>query len=462
MNDGGGYAFLMNTYVLGGTVVPLVRYDERYARAVGKWMLNAMNAARLFYPDELPADMQSCPGWKSDPPNVIAYEGLRRRGPKGQSPYACGDAVRFKWGNTDYGIYGSGFVGMFAGIINPPAPGDDAMMPQLDLLACDFFRDKAYPSYLYYNPYDERREVTVAVGNSPVDVYDAVRNAYVARNVTGSAKVGLDGDSAAVLVLAPAGGKESFNGRKTLVDGVVIDYDNGRAPRPEPNRRPPVVDQSKTVAADRATIAVDGNPRDWEKLTSEPLQLNTGGRGKLELELRFAWDEKFLYVLAKQTAKGDKVGEVKDAAAYSYAPWDSDGVWLHIDMANGRLPSVGDLVLALALNSKGKKDLFEAAGLVKEEARDVHSATSGTADAGNRVTEARIPWSALVQYATSGRPQLIDRLGKIGPGFRFGCEPMLIEFYHTRQSFIGGAQYIRPNGHDPNSRDIVLRGDARK
>jgi hypothetical protein len=457
VNDGGGYAFLMNTYVLAGTLVPAVRYDERYARAVGKWMLNAMNAARLFYPDELPADMQSCPGWKSDPPNVIAYEGLRRRGPKGQSPYACGDAVRFKWGNTDYGIYGSGFVGMFAAMINAPGPGDDPMIPQLDLLACDFFRDKAYPSYLYYNPYDDRREVNVRVGDSAVDVYDAVRNDFVARNASGSVKVPLEPDSAMVLVMAPAGGKESFEGRKTLVDGVVIDYDNGRAPRPQPSRRPPPVDRSKTVAADCAMITVDGDPKDWASVKSETMHLNTGGRGKLELDVRLAWDDQNLYILAQQTAKGEKVNEIPDAAAYRYAPWDSDGVWLHMDIANGRLPSVGDFVLALSLNSKAGTDLFEAAGPSAEEAKQIHTATSGAADAGNRVIEASVPWKILIEYATSNQPKLAERLGKIGPGFRFGCEPMLIEFNHTRQSFIGGAQYIRPTGRDENSRDIVLR-----
>src|SRR5688500_9336146 len=120
---------------------------------------------------------------------------------------------------------------MNAGIINPPAPGDDPMLPQLDLLACDFFCNKAYSTYLYYNPHDERREVSVNVGNALVDVYDAVANAFVTRNVSGTAKVGLAPDSAVVLVLAPAGGKETFAGRKTLVDDVVIDYDNGRVPR---------------------------------------------------------------------------------------------------------------------------------------------------------------------------------------------------------------------------------------
>jgi hypothetical protein len=465
VNDGGGYAFLMNTYVLGGTIVPLVRYDERYAAAVGKWMLNAMNAARLFYPDALPADMQSCPGWKSDPPNVVAYEGLRRRGPKGQSPYACGDAVRFKWGNTDFGIYGSGFVGMFAAMITPPVPGDDPMIPRLDLLACDFFRDKAYPSYLYYNPYDDPREVSVAVGDSAVDVYDAVRNSFLARGVTGATKVPLDPNAAAVFVLVPAGGKESFQGRKTLVDGVVIDFDNGREPRPQPARRDAPTDQSKTVAADRATIVVDGDPGDWAKLDGESMNLNTGGRGKLEVTLRFAWDDQFLYALVKQTAKGEKVHEVSDAAAYAYAPWDSDGVWLHIDIANGRLPSVGDLILAMSLNSSRAANVFDAGALSVggTDATQLRTATSGSADAGDRVIEARVPWAELARYATNERAPLAERLGPIRSGFRFGCEPMLVEFNHTRQSFVGGAQYVRPNGRDANSRDIVLRngGGAR-
>ena len=119
VNINGGYAFVMNTYVLGGTLVPLVRYDERYARAVGKWMLNAAQAMRLFYPDELPADMQSCPGWKSDPPNVIAYEGLMHIGPNGKQPYAMGDAIKGKWANTDLGIYGGAYTAMFASIISP-------------------------------------------------------------------------------------------------------------------------------------------------------------------------------------------------------------------------------------------------------------------------------------------------------------------------------------------------------
>ena len=40
----GGYGFLMNTFDLMMPMSALVRYDQRYARAVGKWALNASNA----------------------------------------------------------------------------------------------------------------------------------------------------------------------------------------------------------------------------------------------------------------------------------------------------------------------------------------------------------------------------------------------------------------------------------
>jgi hypothetical protein len=77
IDNRGGYAFAMNTFTQAGALVPLVRYDTRFARAIGKWMLNLANAARLFYPPELPACHQSCAEWRGDPEGVIAYEGLR-------------------------------------------------------------------------------------------------------------------------------------------------------------------------------------------------------------------------------------------------------------------------------------------------------------------------------------------------------------------------------------------------
>jgi hypothetical protein len=78
--DGGGYAFAMNTFQYIGTLAPMARYNPRYAHDIGKWILNAANAARLFYSNAHDAEHQSSYDWSSayDPKSVIAYEGLRR------------------------------------------------------------------------------------------------------------------------------------------------------------------------------------------------------------------------------------------------------------------------------------------------------------------------------------------------------------------------------------------------
>ncbi len=78
--DDGGYAFAMNTFQAAAAIAPLARYDARYARAIGKWMLNVANNARLFYPDALPDDQQSCPQIRKESRDAICYEGLRKLG----------------------------------------------------------------------------------------------------------------------------------------------------------------------------------------------------------------------------------------------------------------------------------------------------------------------------------------------------------------------------------------------
>jgi len=220
----GGYAFAMNTFTQAGALVPLVRYDPRYARAIGKWMLNLANAARLFYPNELPKENQCCGDWTGDPEGVIAYEGLRREW-EGHSPYGTGDPVIMKWGpKTDLGLYGSSYVGLLGGIVRTT---DVEGILQLDCLATDFYRAPAYPTYLCYNPYTEERVVTIDVGPEPRDLYDAVSHRFIDRRERGAVRLSVPGDRAALLVVTPPGGRETRDGTKLLVDGVIVDYRTG-------------------------------------------------------------------------------------------------------------------------------------------------------------------------------------------------------------------------------------------
>ena len=117
--------------------MPLARYDTRYARALGKWMLNLANAARLFYPGELPPGHGSSEFWTGDPRHVIAYEGLRYAW-QGKSPCATGDPVALQWGpKTDLGLYGSSYAGLLGALVQTTS---DPQILQLDCLATDFFR----------------------------------------------------------------------------------------------------------------------------------------------------------------------------------------------------------------------------------------------------------------------------------------------------------------------------------
>ena len=223
ITDGGGYAFSMNTFASAGALVPLVRYDDRYSRAIGKWMLNAANSARLFYRDALPDDHQSSAAWKDDG-GVIAYEGLRKEW-KGRSPYATGDPIRLGWGPTDLALYGGSYVGFFGGIVSST---NVEMILQLDCLATDFFHDRAYPTYLYYNPYDVAKEIQIDVGPEARDLYDAATDSFLKKNVKGVSTFSLAADTAAVIVLTPARGTISRKGNKRLINGVVVDYVSSR------------------------------------------------------------------------------------------------------------------------------------------------------------------------------------------------------------------------------------------
>ncbi len=227
--DKGGYGFAMNTFDLAWPLVPMVRYDQRYATAIGKWMVNAANAARLFYPNDIPDSLQALPSKKAITRNVIAYEGLVKsadmKGFEGTSPFAQGDGPLWAPGMPDvtmFSIYGSGHVGIFGSIIRTTEVEGILM---LDCLATDLYRKtEAYPTWLVYNPHNDKREVEIRLGDRSVDIYDAVNQKLIVRNVKGSYKISLMKHQASLLVYIPTQSKFTFEGAKLLANGVVVDY----------------------------------------------------------------------------------------------------------------------------------------------------------------------------------------------------------------------------------------------
>lgn len=226
VNGSNDYAFLMNTFEQAGALVPLVRYDDRFARAIGKWVLNAANSSRLFYTNYLPDQNQDSEDWahQYDPESYIGHEAIRQS-QYANSPYATGDAVSGGWGMTNLALYGSSHAGIFGGIIDTT---DVPMILKLDLLKTDYFHESAYPSFLYFNPYSSEKQVTIDVGSGSVDIYDAVSNSIIKSSVTGETSVNIPADAAVIAVLIPAGSAITFDNEKALANNIIIDYSSGQ------------------------------------------------------------------------------------------------------------------------------------------------------------------------------------------------------------------------------------------
>jgi len=227
--DHGGFGFLMNTYDSMWPLVPMIRYDQRYAVSIGKWMLNASNALKLFYPYEMPDEHQSIPEQKEHTKGVIAYEGLIKESHFEQyenlkAPIAIGDGPHWVKGNPDvsqFSVYGSGHVGIAGAIITET---DIDNILQLDLLATDFYRNDAFPSFLYYNPNPEIKEVTISVGANSLKIYDALQRAFIAENITNNFTFTVAKERASLLVLVPQDAIVSEKSGKLYANDVIIDY----------------------------------------------------------------------------------------------------------------------------------------------------------------------------------------------------------------------------------------------
>lgn len=225
-NNSNGYAFIMNGFHQAGALIPMVRYDERFAAAIGKWALNLANASRLFYPNYLPDQNQDSRAWSKqyDPNSYIAHEAIRQT-LNGMTPYATGDAISGGWGKTNLALYSSSSVGYLGAILDTT---NIEKILRLDLLKTDFYHDTAFASYLYYNPYTTEQTISLTLPSGSFDVYDAVSNSFLNRNVSGTVSVALPANAARIIVLPPAGGVETYDGEKLLINGVVVDFHSGQ------------------------------------------------------------------------------------------------------------------------------------------------------------------------------------------------------------------------------------------
>ncbi len=222
-NDAGNdYAFQLNALQQAGQLVPMVRYDKRFARAIGKWVLNLANATRLYYPGFLPSDRQDATAWSNanDPQQVIGYEALRQTW-QGLSPFSTGDALKGGWAATNLSLYSTSSIGYLGAIVEPT---NVEKILKLDLTKTDFFGAKSYPTYLIFNPYTSTQTISFDAGNTASDLYDALTETFFAKNVSGNTYFTIPANQAMVVSITPTGGKISYDKNKMSVNNVTVDY----------------------------------------------------------------------------------------------------------------------------------------------------------------------------------------------------------------------------------------------
>jgi hypothetical protein len=206
----------------------MTRYDKRFAKSIAKWILNLANANRLFYNGFLPASKQDATAWSNanDPDHMIGYEALREKW-QGISPYSTGDALIGGWSATNLSLYSTGSIGYLGPILQKT---NFEKVLQLNLLATDFYRDSAYPTFLYYNPLTTTAKINISVGAKEVDIYDCLSEKFIAKNVLNNTTLDLPNGEAMMIVLCPKNGTITYNKNKMLIEGVVVDYQQTKIP----------------------------------------------------------------------------------------------------------------------------------------------------------------------------------------------------------------------------------------
>jgi hypothetical protein len=227
-DQGADYAFAMNGFEQAAALVPLIKYDKRYARAIAKWVLNLANASRFFYPKYLAADRQDDYTWSStnDPGSAIAYEALKEKNNYNNnlSLYGTGDAKRNGWATTNLGLYGSSHVGYLAAVVETT---DVEGILRLDVNKTDFYGQNAFPTYAIFNPYSNSQQVTLSLGSNSYDVYDAISEQVIAAAATGDVLIDVPPGEVMLLSYLPAGSSPVDHNGKLMIDDKVIDYHYG-------------------------------------------------------------------------------------------------------------------------------------------------------------------------------------------------------------------------------------------
>ena len=226
-------------------------------------------------------------------------------------------------------------------------------------------------------------------------------------------------------------------------------------------------DNSKAVKAPQATILVDGKIDDWENIPDDVIKCQIHDQEEIDISanVRLAWDIENLYIMVQElptdTVAAESVMEMEYETS-EFENSDTLALWFDFDN-NGTSLQKGDFTVFLGFSSIQKAGLY-VCFINNNDLTSRHpkviAQTSGRLS--GRIIESAISWRELNSMLYKRFQPEKDLLDAVKPGFRFGCEPYLIDGEvpfdknRSRGFFRNGSDTDRPNGFDEYSIDIVL------
>lgn len=223
ISDGGGYAFSMNTFSSAYIMAKTVKYDHRYADAMGKWLLNLISNSRYFFSDYSNKDNQSLynstNAIKAQEFNEIAnhnipYEGIRKFG-NSVTPWFGGDPTVYDWAETDYSLYSGASMGMLASLYEETNVNN---VLKIDLNQGDYFNSK-YKQYLIYNPNKEEVKIEYNFNSNDFKLYDSIKQEYI--KVTNNT-ISINKESSIIVTEIPSNSEITNNLTNISIEDTVI------------------------------------------------------------------------------------------------------------------------------------------------------------------------------------------------------------------------------------------------
>ncbi|MDP2425824.1 MAG: hypothetical protein Q8M70_05690 [bacterium] len=213
------YAFSMNSFHLASVLGPMVKYDTRYASAIGKYLLALVNNAKVFFPQLMPLHRQSMNQYLSfDLKGSMVYEGFRRNFASVDG-YAMGDATSMFGQPSDLSIYSSAFIGFLGGMVQET---NVKGILQIDLNKTDSFGRNAFAHYLYYNPLNQDQMIQYQGPSEAYDLFDLVNNQIIARNVKNQVNIHVPANGSRIVVQLPAKSTFTVVNNQILANGIVM------------------------------------------------------------------------------------------------------------------------------------------------------------------------------------------------------------------------------------------------